>query len=282
MKSSKLKREEFEKHAPANAGQQARVNHLGCPSGTDTRQRLYIKRTDASTIVAFCHNCGLSGYLGTPKSKAPTIKELKAKIFNSDAQETTEEVALPPDTTFVPKNWPINARAWLYKHRFTDDMITNCNIGYSAELDRVIIPVLNPVDFGFTSWQGRALDGSDPKYLTVSGTKKHPYICRGMTNNAIIITEDALSAIRVNYATLCETIALQGTHLSNDVIHHIIKFRKAVIWLDNDTAGRSGTLVAHKTLSAFFPVGKITIVTGVEEAKKLSDAEIKTTLMGTL
>lgn len=44
------------------SGEQIHVNHDKCPAGLDTKRRLYIKRTeDDRYILAYCHNCSLSG-----------------------------------------------------------------------------------------------------------------------------------------------------------------------------------------------------------------------------
>ena len=48
-------------NAPSNMNEQVHINHKGCPSGEDTKHRLYIKR-NAKGLVAYCHHCTESGF----------------------------------------------------------------------------------------------------------------------------------------------------------------------------------------------------------------------------
>ena len=48
-------------------GETVRINHDPCPSGVDTKRRLYITRVQADPrkVIAYCHNCQDDGGLLT-------------------------------------------------------------------------------------------------------------------------------------------------------------------------------------------------------------------------
>jgi hypothetical protein len=41
-------------------GIEYRMNHVGCPSGEDTKKRLYAKMCENGVVMYYCHNCGKS------------------------------------------------------------------------------------------------------------------------------------------------------------------------------------------------------------------------------
>lgn len=222
-------------HVPEHIGQ-VRVNHDNCPAGHDTRARLYIKRDDKA-VLAYCHNCG-GHHVKSLHKKTRHHDIIKRLLSEQETQETTvKEVKLPEDTELNPDRWPVEARAWLYGHHINDKNITDYSIGYSPSWGRVILPVYESGKLVF--WQGRNIDGAGPKYLSVKGAVKPLFIAPGNEGSCVIITEDMLSAIRINLiAPHITGMSLLGTHDRDDLPERLPQ-HYVMVWLDNDVAGRT-------------------------------------------
>lgn len=280
MAKQRLPKEDFLPHAPSDVGTRIHINHTACTAGRDTKERLYIFRHQDG-VGAYCHNCGLSGFEGSgkPMSLAAIKKALEARDI--DQTVPLADVAFPPDTIFSDKikEWPAKARAWLYKHRFTDLDIGLWVIGYSKELGRVILPVFEgPLQTELLAWQGRSIDGREPKYITTKGVAKPAYWLRSTTHRTIVIVEDILSTLRVG--AYQDVVGLLGTSLSDEARLTIGKeYDRAVIWLDPDKAGQDAAQKIHKSLSPIMR-GGCDIVTSLVQPKECSDETIEKILSG--
>lgn len=74
-------------------GEQIHVNHKDCTAGSDTKRRLYLRRTsDGTTTLAYCHHCGEKGVL----RKGRALKSVKA---------LTEEVTKHVETGILIPKW---------------------------------------------------------------------------------------------------------------------------------------------------------------------------------
>jgi hypothetical protein len=201
----------------------------------DYRQRLYIKRTPKGWVY-FCHNCGWSGFRpakGVPPSE--TKRQLVHRLEEGRATVVIpEELTLPRDFTQVI---PPAGLVWLLQY-ITQDQIEQYQIGYSKQLNRVILPVY--WDDELIAYQGRALGeyGKDnPKYLTwKKKAVKHPYfMADNVTDTKIlIIVEDMLSAIKVSCAGV--GVAVLGSYVADAVFDLIRQYDAVRVWLDYDKA----------------------------------------------
>jgi DNA primase len=231
-------------------GKQTRINHTQCSAGADTRRRLYVKRTN-NAVLSYCHNCG--GHGVAPQKRGLMSEDVMRRILaDQEAEEQTREIVeLPDDTCFFPSLWPAEAKAWLYKYHITDEDITNYSIGYSESWGRVILPVYENGKLVF--WQGRSIDGAEPKYVSVRGAKKPVFITHttrpwlsGLRRVAVV--EDYLSAIRIARDTSMDAIALLGTVEPDDIVDKLEPYSYAFIWLDADDAGRDRALKVKSRL----------------------------------
>lgn len=277
--ASRISREEIDPYIPSTVGDQVHINHESCPAGRDTKRRLYIKRTNYA-ILAYCHNCG--GYRVSRTSKMLKPAELMERLVNAHVEdnERREEVALPEDMEYGPAMWPSDARAWLYKHHLNDMDIVKYKIGYSESWGRVILPVYE--DGKCIFWQGRSVDGADPKYISVKSAKKPLFFATHSSGRAhhIAVVEDMLSAIRVaRDSGSGDAVALLGTTLDDKDTERLMNYASGavVMWLDDDVPGRTRSLELVRRLRTIGQ-GHVYHVVGKAQPKNLNKEEIRSVL----
>lgn len=262
-------------HIPTAVGTQVRVDHEACPSGRDTKQRLYIKRTPLA-VLAYCHNCGGHMVRKAPRTGVRQPEVIERLLRESEADTTAGVVALPED--FVGATLaPDDAKAWLYGYNITDEDIKKYNIGYSESWGRIILPVFE--DGKCVFWQGRAVEGATPKYISVQSAKKPLFVASDPSHDVwtAVITEDMLSAIRVTPVDRCFTgYALLGTHGPDDLAEQLKKYTYVFVWLDNDTAGRRKGVELTERLKTCAPVTQqvIQVSSSHPEPKRLTARQI--------
>lgn len=235
-----LRHDEYVPFAPDDKGQ-IKMAHLDCEHGEDHKERLYIRRMANGDIKAKCHNCGKSGVFSEPKH----IRNLHSLLKKAKEDVTkTKTLKVPYDAISISAKhlWPDKALAFPYLADLTDKDIDDLNLLYSAQYNRVIIPL--SYDGDVMLWQGRDLDGNDPKYITMTHPEVEvkpmgwviPSELRGKTATTVYIVEDMLSAYRIGLCR-CNAVALLGTNCSVDQATAIAnRFDRAVIFLDDDNA----------------------------------------------
>lgn len=164
------------------------------------------------------------------------------------------EVKLPP----LKGDIPLDARIWFMKAGVSVDLAKAYGIGYSKQMDRVILPVYTNGEL--KAVQARALrDDQVPKYLnskTAAGDAvfqcKQELMLKDrlQVTDTLVLTEDILSAIRVG--RLIDTWSLLGTSISEAQVAHIIRagYRRVLVWLDGDEAGIKGRRKVSRKLQA--------------------------------
>lgn len=277
-----IPREHIHPHIPA-VGQQINVNHDECPAGRDTRQRLYIKRTPEA-VLAYCHNC--NGHLvERTHNKVRPMALLEKLIREGEATELIQqEVKMPDDATSLPHEWPPEALAWVYQYNLDDTDILRHGISYSPSWGRVILPVYDGGKLIF--WQGRRVNETPaPKYISVRSAHKPLFTVMALPHTPAIITrtvaivEDYLSALRIAKSGAADAIALLGTDGPSDLPSRLSGYRKILVWLDADHAGRTkaGPLATRLSTTTRCKVGTITF----KQPKECTDGEIYTAVVDT-
>lgn len=269
-----LRKEDYVNDAPASPGQ-VHINHIGCPAGTDTRKRLYIRRTDdGCTILAHCHNCGESGFVfETGIRSLSTIKSI-AHGSHSNTSNTSRNpgtLALPRDFEGDPRGWSIQGRSWVYQYGITDAEIKKYGIGYSANSGRVILPAWE--DGVLVGYQERRVLPNDtgPKYLT--HWKEKGYVWKDLTisKDTVVLCEDILSGIKL--ARHVSSVALIGTHLNRNHYAKILEYKHIKIFLDNDNADVKMKAVKLKNdLSLYVP--NVSIISIEKNPKACTNKEL--------
>jgi hypothetical protein len=254
-------------NAPSVVGQQIHINHIDCEAGVDTKRRLYIKR-EATAIVAYCHHCNQKGFVKHGDDRLSTW-------INKPAAAATS------NTKPVIASLTTEGKVWLHSH-YCDTTNSSFN-GIAGERHKVAL-TLNDTDNQPIGWQIRNLaPNATPKYTTHytnSSSKGDAAWFKG--NNTLVITEDYLSAWRVNYDTGYTSVALLRTALSDKTLRqiHDLNFEYVVIWLDPDEAGVQGAAKAYKKLNHFLPSTTKIIVLGIDkEPKQCTPAELESILI---
>lgn len=258
-------------------GQQMNIDHKDCSAGRDTKRRLYIKRKNDDTIVAYCHNCGQAG-VHSNRSRVRAIHELIAAKLH-DEEHGLGEMVLPSDVVLVPEHWPASAQAWVGKYGITFDECVQNELCYSPSWDRVILPVYE--DGKLVFWQGRAVEpgGLRPKYISA---KAHPKVMAHkhfiFESTRVFIVEDMLSAIKMSRYVDC--IALLGTSADFSCLREKLdNYHKVGIALDPDLAGqqKSRELAARLRLSF---KGRVWRPNVVQQPKEMSDETLRALVSG--
>lgn len=154
------------------------------------------------------------------------------------------KIILPEDYTL---DVPTHAMAWYLKCGISPELAKAYGIGYSAYYDRVVLPVIN--DGKLEALQMRATRADQkPKYLNPAGPKVEAAVFMSAPPIGVtVVVEDILSAIKVGRVTHATSIL--GTTMTDQRAYRIARDNDAVIvWLDNDKAGKRGSVRAIKQL----------------------------------
>lgn len=245
------------------------VPHEGCT----TSAKMWVTNGE-DVYGAWCNKCGMSG---STQKGLRKLSELAVQ-GSDDEDDYVPDVALPPDISYSPKEWPLEARVWLYKADVRNPLIEHYGIGYSKKQHRVILPVYGE-DGKLQMFQGRGLAAYQTKYKNVRAVPKNSiffksWVHNGLTDpmdyNKVVVVEDALSVTRVGKHI--QAVAAMGTSLSQTQYNYLSKFKEVVFWLDDDKAGLNGSKKAVQKLSLVTTCKRIR---SEEDPKMLSDSEIK-------
>lgn len=179
-------------------------------------------------------------------------------------------IEIPGDFTTVI---PVQHCLWLYKGGISNAIYTRAGIGWSDNLQRIIIPLFS--DTGtLLYFQCRAVhSGQIPKYKNpATNTKKNILYRYGetKTRDRIIITEDVLSCIRVGKHT--PACSILGTSTSDEQAGILSDYRMVSYWLDPDKAGVRGSAKGVSKLSL---VTNTEVLTSKVDPKCLPDRVIR-------
>lgn len=225
-------------------GQQGKYNHEDCPSGVDTKHRLYVKNVDGAYLW-HCHNCGDSGYY-RPKD---TIKSIKA----STTWAVSRGPRLPTHAELTVRNkydsFDIAGQLWLASYGFNEVKCDAYHITESA--DGIVLPIFASVSGGIVGCQVRRYN-KKPKYLTYS-KQRYSYL-NGIKGGIkpLVVVEDLLSSYKLHlagYSTLC----LLGTKLDDGARNKLVEHKRVVLWLDDDVAGHTAAKKLFTELSPLCP-----------------------------
>lgn len=191
-----------------------------------------------------------------------------SKIMREAETSAIQSNEMPP-TMAHPRDWPVQARAWLHKAGLTNDDITmHLQAGWSPEMQRVVIPT--PMLDGTMGWIARTLQESrdNPKYLFPKGMRRGggALVTPMIPRSVVVISEDILSSYRIEKDTGYASVSALGTSLDRDAITLIAgRYSTAILWLDPDHYGQLGARTIRKQLSQL----------GVRTANILSERDPK-------
>lgn len=212
-------------------GGKAQIAH-SCGSG---RKLLIEHKPDG--FAAWCYRCSEPGWAPKPR---PSLSERIAALSREREQDArlVADIRPPMPAEFNPKEWPDEAKVWLYKAGIDNDWIEELGFYYNEASRRVVMPVLD--DRGTLKfWQARGFDPRRPKYLSPAlGQDSKPLYKAGAgSGETLVLTEDILSAVRVGQ--VASGWSLLGTSLNAGQEREVVDFKpeRVLVWLDPDAAG---------------------------------------------
>lgn len=218
--------------------EQRRYNHENCIMGEDTKKRLYVTKAGGKYLW-HCHNCNYSGFYAprglTSIRPAVTTKKTEKVYSLDDYNRATKELS----------SFDTDMKLWLWSYEFSVAIVDE--YGIRADSSGVYLPVYS-FDRTVVGYQIRRVNAK-PKYLTYTNQN---YSLLHISNDVLVITEDLLSAYKLNKCGF-STMSLLGTKLHSTAIEEITRqgYKRVLVWLDDDAAGHKGALEICRYLSAF-------------------------------
>jgi len=284
--SEYLDKDEFVPFAPSEIGGEVHVHH--CKLGKDN-DRLYIRRNEDDSIIAYCHHCGKRGV-----SKLDGVRNISTFRSNKGTLKkgVSRDLKLPSDFEKDSSKWPMKARAWPMKYGITKEELHDNSIGYSEYFGRIVLPTFDEKG-KLSQFQTRKIDGLMGTSTFQRETKYDTYIKQGSTSfqrlfnpkyigsdpsrlsmDTLCIVEDSLSAIKCN--RYIPTIALNGTSLDDKCILKVVKnYSSFIIFLDNDNPQVKKSQRKLKKKLELVCKGKVTIIYSDKDPKELSNKELQ-------
>lgn len=228
-------------------GQRIRMPHDGCSIG----DALLVTRKREG-ISAHCFLCKQSMFV---PAESLSLGEMTAHMRSQLAQDAAIEKirALPQPQQHDVREWPLDARVWLYKAGLSNDDIEKLGIYFHEPTQRVVVPVRD--NGSLVYWQARAAvpGPGRPKYLNPAAGRRDRLVAYWAgADEELVICEDFLSAYRVASATECCSMALLGTDVSDAILSRILsKHPRVAIWLDSDKAGRTASAKIQQKLKLY-------------------------------
>lgn len=295
--SGYLNESEFLSAAPSMKGEQVHINHVGCSAGTDTKRRLYVKRNQDGTVVAYCHHCNKRGVSGKRNpvvgysidwSAADPLAS-RRQPSGSGRQERNaprhpvhqRPLSFPAGASTTAAIWPASARNWVKQFGLSDEELCRKGWAYSEKYNRVLIPVHDP-DGGLLGYQSRRLeDDGSPKYMTFKDKTKNVhrlyYEVRPRKCGTVVLVEDALSAEKVGrYADAVAVLTTTADSVLRDKI--ISVYDHVVVWLDDDNIDVKRKQLQLHTM--FDPYVKVSVLRTTKDPKRHNFEEIEEILNG--
>ena len=210
---------------------------------TGNGKKLYVKYCHKNGQLGWLYHCfscqnspgGLRGFYpaDTAASPSETIDMVKRLQSKTSQYVGEQSVRLPEDfTTFLDQQ----AVKYLVKYQITLKEAQRYGIGYSAGLDRMIIPVY--AGERLVSYQARTFKlpytKHNPKYLTVQARDVKHCVYRPtciLHTEQLVLVEAALSVIKLGSVVDC--FGLLGSSL-DESLYPYLKGREVLIWLDPD------------------------------------------------
>ncbi len=229
-------------------GKQEKYNHVDCPAGDDTKQRLYVKHVDGA-ILFHCHHCDTSGYY-RPRERYSSIADAENRIPHSDDARAARAYETIGEEDY--NKFRIEGQLWLGQYGFDAQMCHDYGI---KEFDNgLVLPVYFRDIIGSTrvdGYQIRRYNGV-PKYSTYT-QRTYSYLYAGPSMRPLVITEDLLSSYKMHAAGF-STLCLLGTSMPPEVCSWVARdYPRQVLWLDDDKGGHHGALKIIKEFSVLMP-----------------------------
>lgn len=208
-----------------------------------TSRKLYVKFCRKNGQLGWLYHCfscqnspgGLRGFHPVDQAPSPseTLSWVKQFQSKNSPYRGEQSVRLPDDFTTLLDQKAIK---YLMKYQITLQEAKQYGLGYSAGLDRMIIPVYT--GDRLVSYQARTFHlpytKYTPKYITIQARDIKHCIYRPLNppeTEQLVLVEAALSVIKLGRIVDC--FGLLGSSLDQSVYPYL-KGREVLIWLDPD------------------------------------------------
>lgn len=249
------------------------------PLGASRRRNCHVCATSSSNTVKISHTSdGYRWYCfscGAGDSVRHGLRSISLlSLHASDSEFSNTPMALPHDfTTEIPEDVAV----WMYKSSVYKDTAFKYNIGWSAKMQRIILPVYNK-ERELVYIQARAVrKGHKPKYLNRASTYRADIMFHSMPSqytlypDVFVVTEAILSAIRVG--VYAPTVSTLGSKITDEMAYQLSMAEKVLLWYDPDAAGRSGAVKAFQKLKQIGT--EIVIINTDLKPKQYTNKEIR-------
>jgi DNA primase len=153
----------------------------------------------------------------------------------------------------------IEQHSYLVERGVDASLASHFGIGYfggpGVLSGRIAIPIHNSSG-QLVAYAGRAVDGSEPKYLFPAGFRKSAELfnlhrARATESDELIVVEGFFDCIRVHQAGFPNAVALMGCTITPQQVDHLCDYSlRVVLLLDGDPAGRHASPVISCKLEA--------------------------------
>lgn len=209
----------------------------------------------------YCYRC----------SKEETIQKENRKI--TDLKIKGNEICQIDQT--LPEDYvmdlPDPAIVWLWNRGIGTYLQQQYKLGWSEELNRLIVPYYKKNEL--IAILARDITGKMERKALNSENRKDSWfysIKAESKGKTLVLVEDCFSAMKVGEIEAC--VALNGTSLDNSGLKKCLVWKKIIIMLDPDKAGKNASIkIKHKLQSLV----ETKIVCPPRDPKYLSIQELK-------
>jgi len=208
--------------------------------------------------VFICFACGAKGTLrdiimklnGTVEDAKDNNKQnIVDKISLLFKKENEKHKQIEVLNTNILENFKTRNYDYLLKRGFEKDILIEFNIGFDNKTSRITIPIFDEKNRLRAIFGRRIIDNDSPKYIPLLPKKnfKKSHVLFGLNkidlnDNIGILVEGHLDVIRAFQCGFRNTMAIQGSNISDEQVCLILKrFDKLIIAMDNDNAGERAT-----------------------------------------
>lgn len=209
--------------------------------------------------------------------------------------EAQQERVLPSEeelqSFFIPWEVAQQHPAYLYmveQRGFSPAVLTSWEIGYDSYTNRITIPVRDAAG-QLVGFKARALDpDKHPRYL-ILGTplggrgrfnfhtyakSEHVFGLHRCQSRSLVVVEGELNAIAMHERHGCEAVAVAGSEFSDRQRELIARAcDHVIVYLDDDLAGRRGTIKVAQSLMPFVQVDVVLSAPG--DAAELGPYDVR-------
>lgn len=203
-----------------------------------------------------------------PRKSTPDGKELVTK---------RRRVPLPLNFTLTRIDC---SHPYLGRRGITEKTALEFGVGFYAGPGlmhgRLVIPIHN-ADGELIAYCGRSVDQTEPRYRLPSGFAKSEILfnmhraAAGM-ENSVVLVEGFFDCMKVHQAGIRSVIGLMGSALYTPQRQALLeRFRRIILMLDGDPAGRKATIVIAEHLRPHCHVRVVLLPDGVQPDQLLAE-----------